>query len=55
MHACRLQRQYNVAPHNIVAVDENAFWNGMVFETTAKATSAKDVPMKSTGLEKQLT
>ena len=52
MHGCQLQRQYNFVPHNIVTVDETAVWNDMVFETTVKATSAKDVPMKSTGHEK---
>ena len=34
MHARRLQRQYNFAPHNIVAMDESAVWNDMVSETT---------------------
>ena len=44
--------QYNFAPDNIVAMDEIAVWNNMVSETTVKATSAKDVQMKSTGYEK---
>ena len=34
MHARRLQRQYDFAPHNIVAMDETAVWNNMVSETT---------------------
>ena len=34
MHARQLQRQYNFAPHNIVAMDESAVWNDMVSETT---------------------
>ena len=33
-------------------MDETAMWNDMVSETNVKATSAKDVPMKSTGHEK---
>ena len=52
MHARRLQRQYNFAPHNIIAMDETAVWNDMVFETTLEASNVKDVPMKSTGHEK---
>ena len=44
--------QYNFAPLNIVAMNETAVWNYMVSETTVEATSAKDVPMKSTGHEK---
>ena len=52
MHARRLQRQYNFGPHNIVAMDETALWNDVVSETNVKATSAKDVPIKSTGHEK---
>ena len=52
MHVRRLQRQYNFAPHNIVAMDETAVWNNMVSETTVDATGDKDVPMKSTGHEK---
>ena len=52
MHVRRLQRQYNFAPHNIVAMDETAVWNNMVSETTVDATGAKDVAMKSTGHEK---
>ena len=35
MHARRLQRQYDFAPHNIVAMDGTAVWNNMVSETTA--------------------
>ena len=52
MHVRRLQRQYNFAPHKIVAMDETAVWNNMFSETTVDATGAKDVPMKSTGHEK---
>ena len=52
MHARRLKRQYNFAPHNIVAMDETAVWKDMVSETTVKATGAKDVAMKSSGHEK---
>ena len=52
MHTRQLQRQYNFSLHNIVAVDETAVWNAIFSETTVKATSAKDVPMKSTGHEK---
>ena len=52
MHARRLQRQYNFAPHNIVAMNETAVWNDMVSETTVGATVAKDAPVKYTGHEK---
>ena len=52
MHARRLQLQYSFVPHNINAMDETAVWNDMVSETNVKATSAKDVTMKSTGHEK---
>ena len=52
MHGCRLQHQYNFAPHNIVVMDETAVWNDMVSETTVETTSVKDVPMKSAGHEK---
>ena len=52
IHARRLQHQYNFAPHNVVAMDETAVWNNMFSETTAEATGAKDVQMRSTGLEK---
>ena len=41
MHGCRLQHQYNFAPHNIVVMDETAVWNDMVFETTVEVTGAK--------------
>ena len=51
-HARPLQRQYNFAFHNIVAMDETAIWNAMVSETAVEAISAKDIPMKSTGHEK---
>ena len=49
MHASQLQRQYNFAPHNIIAMDETAAWNNMVSKTSVEATIAKDVPIKSTG------
>ena len=49
MHAHRLQRQYDFVLLKIVATDETSVWNNMVSETTFEATSAKDVPMKSTG------
>ena len=52
MHARQLQRQYNFAPHNIVAMDETAVSNDMVSTTTVVATSIKDVPLKSTVHEK---
>ena len=52
MHARRLQRQYNFAPHNTVAMDETAVWNDMVSETTVKATGAKYAPTKSNGHKK---
>ena len=52
MHVCRLQNQYNFAPHNIVAMDETAVWNDMASETAVEATSTKDVLVKSTGHEK---
>ena len=52
MHALRVQRQYNFAPHNIVAIDETAVQNDMISETTVEATGAKNVLMKSTGHEK---
>ena len=41
MHAHQLQRQYNFAPHNIVAMDETAVWNNMVSETTVKTMALK--------------
>ena len=37
IHARRLQRQYNFAPHKIVAIDETAVWNDMISETTVEA------------------
>ena len=52
MHARRLQRQYNFASHNIVAMDETAVWSNMVSEIIVEATGATDVPIKSTGHEK---
>ena len=52
MHTRQLQRQYNFSFHIIVVVDDTAVWNAMFSETTVKATSAKDVQMKSTGHEK---
>ena len=52
MHARLLQCQCNFSPYKIVAMDETAMWNDMVSETNVKATSAKDVPMKSTGHQK---
>ena len=52
MHARRVQRQYNFAPHNIVAIDETAVQNDMISETNVEATGAKNVLMKSTGHEK---
>ena len=54
MHARQLQRQYNFAPRNIVAMDETAVLNNMVSETIVEATGAKDVPMKSTGHKKSM-
>ena len=33
-------------------MDKTTVWNNMVSETSVEATSAKDVPMKSTGHEK---
>ena len=42
----------NIILHNIVAMDQTAVCNDMVFETTIEDTSPKDFPMKSTGHKK---
>ena len=54
MHAHQLQRQYNFAPHNIVAMDETAVWNNMVSETTVKTMALKMTQWNLLGLKKSV-
>ena len=48
LHVRRLQREFQYALTDIIAMDETAVWSDMVSVTTVNKTGAKDVPLKST-------
>ena len=52
LHVRRLQREFQYALTDIIAMDETAVWSDMVSATTVNKTGAKDVSLKSTGHEK---
>ena len=52
LHVRCLQREFQYALTDIIAMDETAVWSDMVSAITANKTGAKDVPLKSTAHEK---
>ena len=52
MHVRRLNKQFQFPNSSILAMDETPVWNDMVWSTTVDETDSKDVPLKTTGLEK---